>query len=324
MGGSCGQIASFPTTFDTVGNPGHDMTPPGLPSVRMVDTTNHSYDAAGNETFVPRATGVYIPGQLGQAPHWASVGTGRGWTWNAYDGAERLRVTQQSQFDSTGLRTVFIERRYDALGRKVLTRTRHDLDCIPVPSLGICMPRVERTVWDGDQELVEFRNAGVVAQVDSVPPCPDGTAIENCPTGTGGSTRYVQDNAGLETEYSGGNMAGAVRYTYAGGVDDPLALWKTNPSSNTFGLVPHRSWRGLYEAGSSIGPNPANVTWPARQRDVYFADDARLTPIVQSDWVGSVVDGKRDESGLMYMRNRYYDPKRGGFTQEDPIGLAEG
>jgi RHS repeat-associated protein len=30
----------------------------------------------------------------------------------------------------------------------------------------------------------------------------------------------------------------------------------------------------------------------------------------------------RDASGQMYMRNRYYDPATGQFTQTDPIGLA--
>jgi RHS repeat-associated protein len=34
--------------------------------------------------------------------------------------------------------------------------------------------------------------------------------------------------------------------------------------------------------------------------------------------------GKRDASGLLYMRNRYYDPAQGRFTQPDPIGLAGG
>jgi len=41
-------------------------------------------------------------------------------------------------------------------------------------------------------------------------------------------------------------------------------------------------------------------------------------------WMGTLIDGMRDNSGQMYMRNRYYDPASGRFTQEDPIGLAGG
>src|SRR3954469_10809276 len=40
--------------------------------------------------------------------------------------------------------------------------------------------------------------------------------------------------------------------------------------------------------------------------------------------MGTLIDGMRDNSGQMYMRNRYYDPASGRFTQEDPIGLAGG
>ena len=36
------------------------------------------------------------------------------------------------------------------------------------------------------------------------------------------------------------------------------------------------------------------------------------------------MDGMRDASGQMYMRNRYYDPGTGQFTQPDPIGIAGG
>jgi RHS repeat-associated protein len=41
-------------------------------------------------------------------------------------------------------------------------------------------------------------------------------------------------------------------------------------------------------------------------------------------WMGSLVQDNQDASGLMYRRNRFYDPKSGRFTQEDPIGLAGG
>ena len=41
-------------------------------------------------------------------------------------------------------------------------------------------------------------------------------------------------------------------------------------------------------------------------------------------WLGSLVQDAQDASGLMYRRNRYYDPISSRFTQEDPIGLAGG
>ena len=41
-------------------------------------------------------------------------------------------------------------------------------------------------------------------------------------------------------------------------------------------------------------------------------------------WHGSLLEDKRDPAGTLYRRNRYYDPEKGRFTQEDPIGLAGG
>jgi RHS repeat-associated protein len=45
---------------------------------------------------------------------------------------------------------------------------------------------------------------------------------------------------------------------------------------------------------------------------------------VWDNWQGSLLERKRDKTGLEYKRNRYYDPATGRFTQEDPIGLAGG
>jgi len=43
-----------------------------------------------------------------------------------------------------------------------------------------------------------------------------------------------------------------------------------------------------------------------------------------TSWHGSLFAEGLDDAGLMYRRNRYYDPATGQFTQEDPIGLSGG
>jgi RHS repeat-associated protein len=62
------------------------------------------------------------------------------------------------------------------------------------------------------------------------------------------------------------------------------------------------------------------IAWPGKFVRV-FLDVPSVEP---SNWYGSLIQGSRDQSGLMYRRNRYYDPASGLFTQEDPIGLAGG
>jgi RHS repeat-associated protein len=48
------------------------------------------------------------------------------------------------------------------------------------------------------------------------------------------------------------------------------------------------------------------------------------TAVAAVPWYGDLSQGQLDASGKMYMRNRYYDPGTGRFTQEDPVGLAGG
>src|SRR5204863_2662901 len=62
------------------------------------------------------------------------------------------------------------------------------------------------------------------------------------------------------------------------------------------------------------------IQWPL-MRSAYDQNRGNV-PI--PSWHGSLLEGKRDRSGLEYRRNRQYDPATGRFTQEDPIGLAGG
>jgi RHS repeat-associated protein len=61
--------------------------------------------------------------------------------------------------------------------------------------------------------------------------------------------------------------------------------------------------------------------WPGYNADAWHAQRAPSQP---SNWFGSLIADQRDASGLLYRRNRVYDPAAGRFTQEDPIGIAGG
>ena len=131
---------------------------------------------------------------------------------------------------------------------------------------------------------------------------------------------------------------GTVSYFQAGGIDRPLVIWKQGVGS----IVTHQNWRGQFARGTwgeSTGrvgqssdcaawPSPVEcvpVPWPGWNTNAWH-DDAAKPQTVGTDtyWLGSLSVGMRDASGQMYMRNRYYNPSTGQFTQPDPIGLAGG
>jgi len=151
---------------------------------------------------------------------------------------------------------------------------------------------------------------------------------------------------------------------HAGGIDQPLGLLRMDygmdfPTPTL--IVPHVNWRGAYEMGTfAFGETsnchgvwmPANevvqhdssghMAYPAEAStaDVYQDRCMEINfpgkqmgmtrllnrPTVAGPiaWMGSLVQDAQDASGLMYRRNRYYDPISSRFTQEDPIGLAGG
>ena len=111
------------------------------------------------------------------------------------------------------------------------------------------------------------------------------------------------------------------------GIDRPLVISKNGQS-----VIPHQNWRGQFARGTypdgTRSDCPPGVTtgctpiqWPGERTTARH----ELEPSGEiRNWFGGLVDGMRDASGQMYMRNRYYDPQTGQFTQADPIGLAGG
>ena len=72
--------------------------------------------------------------------------------------------------------------------------------------------------------------------------------------------------------------------------------------------------------GTTTGARCLILQWTAGQ-SAYDQQRGAGDRIV---WHGSLLEGKRDQVGFDYRRNRVYDPATGRFTQQDPIGLAGG
>ncbi|MDB4906771.1 MAG: hypothetical protein JWO05_1555 [Gemmatimonadetes bacterium] len=208
-----------------------------------------------------------------------------------YNAAGQLAaVSRSGDKQSRATRPVFEEYRYDALGRRVLVRSRGD----STVSDTIARSAIERYIWDGSNILYESRQPG-------------GNQY------TGGQ---------LESETMGDDGAGVhygiVGYIHGGGIDAPLMLYR-----NRVMIVPHATWRGEYYTGTdSAGTTRTlQMDWPGNALTISKDPDIWEK---SKGWGGSLITGKRDESGLLYMRNRYFDGKTNRFTQEDPIGLAGG
>lgn len=111
-----------------------------------------------------------------------------------------------------------------------------------------------------------------------------------------------------------------VHYAHAGSIDRPISLaW----SGST--IVPLANYRGAFDQG--VYTDGSKTSGPANLGAVEWSDDInpwRLQELDSRTWIGNLANDHRDPSGLLYRRNRYYDPTSGVWTQIDPIGLAGG
>ncbi|MBY0491922.1 MAG: RHS repeat-associated core domain-containing protein, partial [Gemmatimonadaceae bacterium] len=254
-----------------------------------------TYDNAGNVRY--RLETEY-DSQLGN--YWGSD-----YVASFYGANDQLRVVNRHRGVSAhstdslpGARGVWEEYRYDALGRRVATRSVRDSFC---PSSATeCRSYIERTVWDGSQLLYEMRTP------DSLP-----------------NTDYT--TAGTLNAY------GAVIYLHGPGTDQPLTVTRIGLSGySEYAVAPYADIQGVYKGASTMsgadqatcaaGLTCPGIDWPWGQQTM---DGLATLSSERTTWWGSLLQGT-DGSGLKYQRNRFYDPATGQFTQSDPIGLAGG
>lgn len=293
------------------------LTQEGSPA--RVDTL--FYDAAGNTRFLTQK----------QVDHTYEDRA-------SYYGADgRLRAADYRWLFRTdtelSYRGAFEESRYDALGRRVLVRSRGSCVNDPNAISGVCRQSpVRRIVWDGDEVLYEIQMPGE-----------DGSAYLENDTGPV-ILPVVQDTVPLAPKVDQNLFYGRVAYTHGHRLDQPLSVIRLgygarldtarvdrgHKSFAPFAIVPLWSRNGeadvgvFADGGTRWCDRSGGITrcvvinWPSEYYAYAWFAVRRLS------WHGSLLEDGREKSGTLYRRNRYYDPLTGRFTQEDPIGLAGG
>ena len=292
-------------------------------------TDTIKYDGAGNEIFHrdnstngdassyhrDRASFYSADGQL-RAAETRYIGTGN--------------ITAEGIFTR-----VFEEFRYDALGRRIWSRSRNWCHRDPQGWEGVCrQSKLRRMVWDGDEELYEIQMPGG----DNSSYLENDTAQVVLPSFTETGQR-VDPN----------RYYGRVAYTHALGIDQPIGITRIGYAdrvNDLFYEVPFlvrplfmvsplwnergQMYKGTFANGNTGScQNPSGVGADTIPRCIHFGSPASWFAYDRpkhkpSVWQGSLLQDRAEESGILYRRNRYYDPEKGKFTQEDPIGLAGG
>jgi RHS repeat-associated protein len=259
-----------------------------------------------------------------------------------YGADERVRaVDARSGFpgdvDLQLKKWTFEEYRYDALGRRVWVQS--DRECAeerdgqPLEDewLECSVGTLRRTVWDGAQELFEiqvpYRLPGGQPQPDSV--------LEN--------DAYLAQLPHFGAGRDPNPYFGRVLYVHGLALDQPVAVVRYNyvdffnTTVNRITFPPTSSslfWNALGKLGPVVcgdGQTDCTLTSGGRTATMgmdvpssWFVLDRPKFAGARRFFQGTLTADKQDATGVLFRRNRYYDPSTGRFTQEDPIGLAGG
>jgi RHS repeat-associated protein len=173
-------------------------------------------------------------------------------------------------------------------------------------------------VWDDFGRLVKVIRTVPTSTTTSFTYDGFGHRIKKAVTGTGATTvQYVWDGDQLIAE-TDANGTLTQSYSYYPGVDQPRSvtvgtqtyLMSTEPDGTVNGLI--------RKSDKTVAAQYAYTPWGELETNVDSIGGVRVNSL---RWKGLVYD---KETGLYYMRARYYDPTTRRFVSEDPIGLEGG
>jgi RHS repeat-associated protein len=173
--------------------------------------------------------------------------------------------------------------------------------------------------YDGESQLVriDFRDGKYAAyRYDTL-----GRRVEKEINGE--VRRYIYDGIHLLAEYDGAGRLRA-RYVYGSGVDNVLAMWR---DGHWYYFVTDHlgSVRALLSPDGRVVESYRYTAYGLPQRSGSAESPAGATPSSAFSTLHPFGFAGREydtESGLYFMRSRYYDPQAGRFIQRDKIGLA--